>query len=99
MLLAHAIVWALPLALPRAGKSNPARMAMIAITTSSSMSVNAAVTELRRGIAEGLAGTLAPPMAAERRLLVAQRIDRVEVRGLVRRVKPKENPNSGTAEE
>src|SRR5438034_11530636 len=40
-LLRQAAWVAFNLALDRAGKSNPARMAMIAITTSSSMSVNA----------------------------------------------------------
>src|SRR2546425_9955998 len=40
MLLRQAMPWALVFALASAGKSKPARMAMMAITTRSSMSVN-----------------------------------------------------------
>src|SRR6266571_1584060 len=40
MLLKHAMPWALVFALASAGKSKPARMAMMAITTRSSMRVN-----------------------------------------------------------
>ena len=36
----HLAVWALALALLKAGNNKPARIAMIAMTTSSSMSVN-----------------------------------------------------------
>ena len=41
-LLRQRVCWALALARPKAGRSIPARMAMIAITTSSSMRVKAA---------------------------------------------------------
>ncbi len=41
MLLMHLIWWALPLAFESAGNNMPARMAMIAITTSNSISVKA----------------------------------------------------------
>src|SRR5437899_6511272 len=40
ILLRHAMPWALVFALASAGKSKPARMAMMAITTRSSMRVN-----------------------------------------------------------
>src|SRR5438093_6545814 len=40
-LFTQEILWALALALARAGRSSPARMAMMAITTNSSMSVKA----------------------------------------------------------
>src|SRR5713101_7309299 len=40
MLFRHAIPWLLALALAKAGKSIPARMAMIAMTTSNSIKVN-----------------------------------------------------------
>ena len=39
MFEAHLTVWAFPLALPRTGKSSPARIAMMAITTSNSINV------------------------------------------------------------
>src|SRR5438876_1904228 len=35
----HLTIWAFPLALPKAGKSSPARIAMMAITTSNSINV------------------------------------------------------------
>jgi hypothetical protein len=41
MFEAHLIAWALALPLPRAGNSKPARMAMMAMTTKSSISVKA----------------------------------------------------------
>ena len=40
----HLIEWALPFAVAKAGKSSPAKMAMIAITINSSISVKAALT-------------------------------------------------------
>lgn len=40
VLFKHRMLWALVLALARAGKSMPAKMAMMAMTTNSSMSVN-----------------------------------------------------------
>jgi hypothetical protein len=40
--------WALALALARAGSNMPARIAMMAITTSSSMSVKAPILFLRK---------------------------------------------------
>src|SRR5213593_4557416 len=42
MFEAHLTVWAFPLALPKAGKSSPARIAMMAITTSNSINVKPA---------------------------------------------------------
>src|SRR2546425_5181446 len=48
-LFRQTIAWALDLARDRAGKSNPAKMAMMAITTKSSMSVNPPLTPPRRG--------------------------------------------------
>src|SRR6476469_5203545 len=46
-LFTHLIRWALALALASAGRSMPARIAMIAMTTSSSMSVKAFTLYLR----------------------------------------------------
>src|SRR5436190_4829131 len=46
MLLRHAMPWAFVFALANAGKSKPARMAMMAITTRSSMRVKAFRQEL-----------------------------------------------------
>src|SRR5689334_1868002 len=48
MLLMHLMPWALVFALAKAGSSMPARMAIMAITTSSSINVNAGVALLRR---------------------------------------------------
>jgi hypothetical protein len=44
----HMMPWALVLALARAGKSIPARIAMMAITTKSSIKVNPDLEEIRR---------------------------------------------------
>src|SRR6266498_2317968 len=56
MFEAHLTVWAFALALPKAGKSSPARIAMIAITTSNSISVKAPEHRRLAVAFEGLEG-------------------------------------------